>query len=134
MKEELKPWSCILVTEWTCLKVYREVTIYGLYVIGLWSPEQKNVSKHKVNSRITCCSWTNDGQYLALGLYNGLVSIRNKARSSVRLQKHVYFSESGVCFLLVNFASNEWTDCFNISYKEFLFLWISNWLLLWCLC
>ncbi|KAJ8301312.1 hypothetical protein KUTeg_021173 [Tegillarca granosa] len=45
---------------------------------GLWSPEQKNVSKHKVNSRITCCSWTNDGQYLALGLYNGLVSIRNK--------------------------------------------------------
>ncbi|KAK3103245.1 hypothetical protein FSP39_017787 [Pinctada imbricata] len=46
---------------------------------GLWSPEQKNVSKHKVNSRITCCSWTNDGQYLALGLYNGLVSIRNKS-------------------------------------------------------
>ncbi|XP_052090245.1 intraflagellar transport protein 122 homolog isoform X2 [Mytilus californianus] len=45
---------------------------------GLWSPEQKNVSKHKVNSRITCSSWTNDGQYLALGLYNGLISIRNK--------------------------------------------------------
>ncbi|XP_069142693.1 intraflagellar transport protein 122 homolog isoform X2 [Argopecten irradians] len=45
---------------------------------GLWTAEQKNVSKHKVNSRITCCSWTNDGQYLALGLYNGLVSIRNK--------------------------------------------------------
>ncbi|KAK3799786.1 hypothetical protein RRG08_066806, partial [Elysia crispata] len=46
---------------------------------GLWSPEQKSVSKHKVSSRITCCSWTNDGQYLALGLYNGFVSIRNKA-------------------------------------------------------
>ncbi|KAK0064191.1 intraflagellar transport protein 122 [Biomphalaria pfeifferi] len=45
---------------------------------GLWSPEQKSVSKNKVSSRITCCSWTNDGQYLALGLYNGLVSIRNK--------------------------------------------------------
>ncbi|XP_052282617.1 intraflagellar transport protein 122 homolog isoform X3 [Dreissena polymorpha] len=45
---------------------------------GLWSPEQKSVSKHKVSSRVTCCSWTNDGQYLALGLYNGLVSIRNK--------------------------------------------------------
>lgn len=49
-------------------------------LVGLWSPEQKNVSKHKVNSRITCCSWTNDGQYLALGLYNGLVSIRNKVK------------------------------------------------------
>ncbi|PVD24347.1 hypothetical protein C0Q70_14828 [Pomacea canaliculata] len=45
---------------------------------GLWSPEQKSVSKHKVSSRVTCCSWTNDGQYLALGLYNGLISIRNK--------------------------------------------------------
>ncbi|WAR26649.1 IF122-like protein [Mya arenaria] len=47
---------------------------------GLWSPEQKSVSKHKVSSRVTCCSWTNDGQYLALGLYNGLISIRNKRR------------------------------------------------------
>ncbi|XP_050414597.2 intraflagellar transport protein 122 homolog [Patella vulgata] len=46
---------------------------------GLWAPEKKSVSKHKVNSRITACSWTNDGQYMALGLYNGLVSIRNKS-------------------------------------------------------
>ncbi|XP_070558026.1 intraflagellar transport protein 122 homolog [Ptychodera flava] len=45
---------------------------------GLWSPEQKSVSKHKSSSRVTCCSWTNDGQYLALGLYNGCVSIRSK--------------------------------------------------------
>ncbi|XP_073431059.1 intraflagellar transport protein 122 homolog isoform X1 [Dendrobates tinctorius] len=45
---------------------------------GLWSPEQKSVSKHKVSSKITCCSWTNDGQYLALGMFNGVVSIRNK--------------------------------------------------------
>ncbi|NXX34217.1 IF122 protein, partial [Nicator chloris] len=45
---------------------------------GLWSPEQKSVSKHKTSCKITCCSWTNDGQYLALGLFNGIVSIRNK--------------------------------------------------------
>eukprot|EP00057_Strongylocentrotus_purpuratus_P025672 XP_011680146.1 PREDICTED: intraflagellar transport protein 122 homolog [Strongylocentrotus purpuratus] len=45
---------------------------------GLWSMEQKSVSKHKVTSRITCCSWTNDGQYLALGLYNGCIIIRTK--------------------------------------------------------
>ncbi|XP_032827224.2 intraflagellar transport protein 122 homolog [Petromyzon marinus] len=45
---------------------------------GLWSPEQKSVQKHKASSRITCCSWTNDGQYLALGMFNGVVSIRNK--------------------------------------------------------
>uniref|UniRef100_A0A3B3W2G3 Intraflagellar transport protein 122 homolog n=1 Tax=Poecilia latipinna TaxID=48699 RepID=A0A3B3W2G3_9TELE len=45
---------------------------------GLWSPEQKSVNKTKVSSRITCCGWTNDGQYLALGMMNGVVSIRNK--------------------------------------------------------
>ncbi|XP_067319595.1 intraflagellar transport protein 122 homolog isoform X2 [Anolis sagrei] len=45
---------------------------------GLWSPEQKSVNKHKVSNKITCCSWTNDGQYLALGMFNGVVSIRNK--------------------------------------------------------
>uniref|UniRef100_A0A8D0LBE5 Intraflagellar transport protein 122 homolog n=1 Tax=Sphenodon punctatus TaxID=8508 RepID=A0A8D0LBE5_SPHPU len=45
---------------------------------GLWSPEQKSVSKHKSSSKITCCSWTNDGQYLALGMFNGIISIRNK--------------------------------------------------------
>ena len=46
---------------------------------GLWSPEQKSVDKHKVPAKILCCAWTNDGQYLALGLYNGTVSIRDKA-------------------------------------------------------
>ncbi|XP_073900563.1 intraflagellar transport protein 122 homolog isoform X7 [Castor canadensis] len=45
---------------------------------GLWSPEQKSVSKNKPSSKITCCSWTNDGQYLALGMFNGVISIRNK--------------------------------------------------------
>ncbi|KAK7866290.1 hypothetical protein R5R35_007119 [Gryllus longicercus] len=43
-----------------------------------WSAEQKAVQKYKSNSRINACAWTNDGQYLALGLGNGVVSIRNK--------------------------------------------------------
>ena len=46
---------------------------------GLWSPEEKSVVKHKVGSRIICQSWTNDGLYLALGMYDGTVSIRDKA-------------------------------------------------------
>ncbi|KAK1161520.1 hypothetical protein AOXY_G19089 [Acipenser oxyrinchus oxyrinchus] len=45
---------------------------------GLWKPEKKSVAKHKINSKITCCGWTNDGQYLAIGMMNGVVSIRNK--------------------------------------------------------
>lgn len=58
--------------------------------VGLWPPEQKSVSKHKVSSRVTCCSWTNDGQYLALGLYNGLVSIRNKVKIVTCLIEKIY--------------------------------------------
>ena len=46
---------------------------------GLWSPEQKSVAKFKVPSRATSCAWTNDGQYFAVGLFTGLVSIRSKA-------------------------------------------------------
>lgn len=46
---------------------------------GLWSPEEKSVVKHKVGSRVICQSWTNDGLYLALGMYDGTVSIRDKA-------------------------------------------------------
>lgn len=45
---------------------------------GLWSQEQKSVNKTKIMSRITCCGWTNDGQYLAIGLFSGSVSIRAK--------------------------------------------------------
>lgn len=42
----------------------------------------------KVPARVNCCSWTNDGQYLALGLGNGLVSIRSKAgEERVRIER-----------------------------------------------
>lgn len=49
---------------------------------AFWSSEQKAVQKFKVTSRINCCAWTNDGHYLALGMTNGTVSIRNKVRSN----------------------------------------------------
>lgn len=45
---------------------------------GLWSPEQKQVNKNKVSSKVLCMSWCNDGQYIALGQINGSVSIRDK--------------------------------------------------------
>lgn len=55
---------------------------------GLWAPEQKSVNKHKVHNRITSCSWTNDGQYVALGLYSGLISIRSKlGEEKVRIER-----------------------------------------------
>uniref|UniRef100_A0A8C5PU28 Intraflagellar transport protein 122 homolog n=1 Tax=Leptobrachium leishanense TaxID=445787 RepID=A0A8C5PU28_9ANUR len=74
---------------------------------GLWSPEQKSVSKHKVNSKITCCSWTNDGQYLALGMFNGVVSIRNKnGEEKVKIER-----PGGS-------LSSVWSICWNPSRDE----------------
>mmetsp|Transcript_1551 Transcript_1551/g.3958 ORF Transcript_1551/g.3958 Transcript_1551/m.3958 type:complete len:1302 (-) Transcript_1551:205-4110(-) len=46
--------------------------------LGLWSPEQKSVSKHKVSAKILAMSWTNDGLHLAIGLFSGHISIRDK--------------------------------------------------------
>ncbi|KAH8096448.1 hypothetical protein JL720_3820 [Aureococcus anophagefferens] len=46
--------------------------------MGMWSKEQKSVTKHKVYSKILCAKWNNDGQYIALGMYNGHVQIREK--------------------------------------------------------
>lgn len=48
--------------------------------IAFWSAEQKAVQKHKSGGRVNCCAWTTDGQYFALGLATGYVSIRNKVR------------------------------------------------------
>ena len=38
----------------------------------------KAVQKYKVSGRITSCAWAPTGQYLAIGLANGVVSLRNK--------------------------------------------------------
>ena len=37
------------------------------------------MAKHKVSTRICTVAWTNDGNYLALGCFDGSVSIRDKA-------------------------------------------------------
>ncbi|XP_068414767.1 intraflagellar transport protein 122 homolog isoform X2 [Eschrichtius robustus] len=74
---------------------------------GLWSPEQKSVSKHKSSSKITCCSWTNDGQYLALGMFNGVISIRNKnGEEKVKIER-----PGGS-------LSPVWSICWNPSREE----------------
>ncbi|XP_068264576.1 intraflagellar transport protein 122 homolog isoform X2 [Nyctibius grandis] len=74
---------------------------------GLWSPEQKSVSKNKTSSKITCCSWTNDGQYLALGMFNGIVSIRNKnGDEKVKIER-----PGGA-------SSPIWSICWNPSRNE----------------
>lgn len=43
----------------------------------MWTPEQKQVVKEKVQSKILCAAWSSDGSILALGMLNGWISIRN---------------------------------------------------------
>lgn len=46
---------------------------------GVWSEQAKTVDKTKMDrSRICCCSWTNDGRFIAFGLESGKISIRNR--------------------------------------------------------
>uniref|UniRef100_A0A7S0VDQ0 Intraflagellar transport protein 122 homolog n=1 Tax=Polytomella parva TaxID=51329 RepID=A0A7S0VDQ0_9CHLO len=49
--------------------------------VGLWSPEQKSVAKHKISTRVCSMSWTADGAYLAMGCFDGSISIRDKGGS-----------------------------------------------------
>jgi intraflagellar transport protein 122 len=54
---------------------------------GLYSPEQQNVPKVKLPARALCADWSPDGQFLALGLFNGLVLIRDKQGEALVLDR-----------------------------------------------
>lgn len=44
---------------------------------GIWNPEQKQVVKEKVPSKILSAAWSCDGSLLALGMLNGWIMIRD---------------------------------------------------------
>lgn len=55
---------------------------------GIWTPDQKQVTKEKVASRILSVCWSSDGNFLALGLLSGVVSIRNqKAEELLKIER-----------------------------------------------
>eukprot|EP01038_Epipyxis_sp_PR26KG_P005400 gene5400-7484_t len=51
---------------------------------GLWTPEQKQVTKEKVPSRIMSAAWSTDGVVLALGLLNGTITLRNQQAEEIQ--------------------------------------------------
>ncbi|KXS11002.1 hypothetical protein M427DRAFT_115320 [Gonapodya prolifera JEL478] len=50
---------------------------------ALWSEQNKTVAKFKIDAKILCASWNNDGKVLAFGLDNGQVSLRNQAGNEI---------------------------------------------------
>ncbi|KAI8430718.1 hypothetical protein MSG28_000902 [Choristoneura fumiferana] len=51
---------------------------------AFWSADVKAVQKYRVSGRITSCAWSPNGQYLAVGLAIGAVSIRDKAGDEIQ--------------------------------------------------
>ena len=43
----------------------------------MWTPDQKQVTKEKMSSKITAAAWASDGSIFAIGMQSGLISIRN---------------------------------------------------------
>lgn len=61
--------------------------------LGLWSPEQRSVNKHKISSKGLCVAWAPLGNHFAIGHYSGALSIRSPAGhegARVQLRKPVW--------------------------------------------
>ncbi len=46
--------------------------------IGFWAPDQKSIRRAKLAARPLCVSWTTDGNLLAVGMQNGVITIRKQ--------------------------------------------------------
>ncbi|XP_013179593.1 PREDICTED: intraflagellar transport protein 122 homolog [Papilio xuthus] len=71
-----------------CL-AYNPVSLHlascALSDFAFWSADVKAVQKYRVSGRITSCAWSHNGQFLAIGLATGAVSLRNKTGDEVQL-------------------------------------------------
>lgn len=78
---------------------------------GLWQADQKSVSKHKLPFKGLCCSWTIDGQSLAIGMFNGHITIRSKTMEEKVLIKR----NAPVWTLSFNPVKEEGTDILAVG-------------------
>jgi intraflagellar transport protein 122 len=78
---------------------------------GVWSPDQKSVSKHKISAKGLCCSWSNDGQLLAIGQFDGTVTVRDKSG----LAKYTYLRGGPVWSVSFNPSTPENTDILAVT-------------------
>ncbi|KAJ8607792.1 hypothetical protein CTAYLR_009237 [Chrysophaeum taylorii] len=70
-----------------CYSKSEQLTSCTASDFGLWSKEQKSVTKHKISSKILSCTW---GDLLALGMASGTVQIRDK-----KAAEHSRFERNG---------------------------------------
>ena len=54
----------------------------------MWTPTQKQVQKDKVSSKILSACWNMDGSIMAVGLQNGMITVRtNKSEEICRIDR-----------------------------------------------
>jgi intraflagellar transport protein 122 len=70
---------------------------------AIWTMPSSSLRKIKVPSKILCAAWTTDGQYLAMGMLSGVVSIRDM---------------SGVEKMVIERPAPVWDISFNPSRDE----------------
>ena len=78
---------------------------------GVWSPEAKSVSKHKLSAKGLCCSWSNDGTLLAIGQFDGTVTVRAKDGA----QKFCYRRSGPVWSLAFNPSTDDGVDVLAVA-------------------
>ncbi|CAH2035326.1 unnamed protein product, partial [Iphiclides podalirius] len=95
-----------------CL-AYNPVSLHlascALSDFAFWSADVKAVQKYRVTGRITSCAWSSNGQFLAIGLAIGAVSLRNKIGDEVQLiqrEAPVW----AVTFLKTTLLVSDWND------------------------
>ena len=90
---------------------------------GIWSPDQKNVSKEKLNSKILCSSWSFNGQLFGFGLENGHIIIKKvNGGEVIRMEKNspvwcLKFLPSN------NFSKQESIQSYKIDYEIIVGCW-----------
>lgn len=78
---------------------------------GFWFAECKQVEKFQSAEKINCAAWSTDGHYLALGLQDGSVSIRNRSGNELSTVKVMdQMSPSGLGGIFSSSASNSYNS------------------------
>ncbi|CAH4038818.1 unnamed protein product [Pieris brassicae] len=103
-----------------CL-AYNPVTYHlascALSDFAFWSADVKAVQKVKVSGRITSCAWSLNGQYLAIGLASGKVSLRDKAGDEFqRIERDA--AVWALAFFKNTLVVADWTD--TLSFYDML--------------
>ena len=76
---------------------------------GIWSPEHKSVTKHKISSAINACSWSADGHYLALATASGYISLRTKVWTLTTIDElQIFISSPQLSIYMMYMYPAEW--------------------------